>query len=77
MGIGEVYCKRNDNEDALKYYKEALASRQRYPDRADILIRLGKKNVKIEDVEKAIDYFDDGLSNCKGINQQSDQLFKP
>ena len=70
MGLGEIYYKKENFSEALKYYQNALPLTQNTTDYADNLIQLGKLEFKKGDKANAIAYLNQAYNTAKENKQQ-------
>ncbi|SMP12518.1 Adenylate cyclase, class 3 [Muriicola jejuensis] len=70
MGIGEVYFKKQNFSEALKYYQEVLPLAQNVSDQTESLLQLGKLEFQIGDTEKAIKFLEQAKLGAEENNQQ-------
>ncbi len=70
MGVGEIYFKKENFEQALKYYQQALKLTENTTDHPDNLIKLGELEFKTGHKEKAIAYLEQAYEIARENNQQ-------
>lgn len=70
MGLGEIYYKKENFIEALKYYQNALPLTQNTIEEAGNLIQLGKLEFRIDNKEKAIAYLNQAYNSAKENKQQ-------
>ncbi len=70
MGVGEIYFKKENFEQALKYYQQALKLTENTTDHPDNLIKLGELEFKTGHKEKAIAFLEQAYEIARENNQQ-------
>ncbi len=70
MGIGEIFFKKRNFGEAVKYYQEALPLAQNISDQTENLLQLGKLEFQIGNTEKAIKFLEQAKNGAAENNQQ-------
>ncbi|MGB5698742.1 adenylate/guanylate cyclase domain-containing protein [Muriicola sp.] len=70
MGVGEIYFKKRNFSEALRYYEEALPLAQNISDQTESLLQLGKLEFQIGDTEKALNFLEQAKKGALENNQQ-------